>query len=1324
LYCLLLTQEDDDKDVAPTTTVVNFTSLTTSEEVADVAPQQYIEAVDKMLVAATAANSGALLKANVSGTITLLPSLFSTTDVSLTAEISFDASAPTSMLATYKSKVISPAFFKGKSKVAPSSAISPPPLSTEGPVSLSSLFLKHFISSIPGLHARFARDDQIDEAALQHFEDVIVPTSPQPSPDEVEFTRKMLLCDDRHSPDSGWYRIPGSVQESVDYYQKSVGGDSAWGSATTIIDASAALVCGYLWTQDTYARISRHYSVEGQGAFWKTVVIPNSRSLITTFLVSLGGGLSDRLFSLYLCWTREENGEFILAFADLSACSQRSHVEAMESLIKLDKKASAAVRGTLTGIYRIMPIAKNVCRITLVSQGMLGGQIPSAVMNMRIKSTLGIVKRLRDKYERKDKEIDKEVRDEYSRPSPVSALTAEQREIYARCRALEKNAGGSGWIDISYSSPLVKMSMKHVPPQRGERSVALGMCEGVIDCSLLEACAWWGDFCSRERMRISGEEGNPARLIASRSSAHDCVVATIKRFPFPLYPREYVARQFSAVDDDGDGDAYAIGTDIVFATESVKDKVDYGVKIKTVPGIVRAFTRLTSLSATQCKVVLYQYADAGGIIPVSVANTLLPLTISAVDDLRVVFARDDEIDAGEHGKLARIIREVPQEYSTEENGILNRLKSCLIDELGVDHEFPSLDSPDPRVQMGFAKTETGGITWGQTVVDATPECCLAWDLLKTSRAFTKDFVSRRGGVRQSLVKTNDHNYIFYLVINLNVPGFLWREWVTRACWKWDGNTLVMFAEASDLGEVEGYPRDPACVRASAKDLWQYDVLPSVGGVPQTRVTRTQQVDLKGSFPKGASKLGAISQLLSLSRMRRHHDQSLEIDAANRARIMDYNIEKHADAYSEEENKIVEEGEALFARFKDNSRAKLLKMTSPLATAKVAFEAGDPLGWGWARTTIRAVPEEVLAFIWDTLKRSAARDDDLEKSVDETINGHNQLVYVRKAAKRPLSDREFLGRAVWKATESGFIYVLREEESNRRPPLPGVVRGTLPSVMKLTRLKADETAIEYVIHPNAGGSVPGFVMNLQLAKNLQRVTEAQEYFQSLRGLALWDVDDGRAVGEVMVIKTKAEKHREKGETKVGARMRDLFEKHRALREIGAKYEFFETMMARVLQNKLRPVRDVSAKLSTVSLKQGNAIGAGLALSLASSLTAEAAVDEWIGKYPALKELDREEVWFRPLVNTVALRLLGEVSWGLKMRVFLGAFLSLLDVGSDVTVVLLYSNNPDEEKYALLLVGMIATCLALQLIATLIQHRKASLVRLMGELLIVLTGLKPG
>jgi TRAP-type mannitol/chloroaromatic compound transport system permease small subunit len=136
-----------------------------------------------------------------------------------------------------------------------------------------------------------------------------------------------------------------------------------------------------------------------------------------------------------------------------------------------------------------------------------------------------------------------------------------------------------------------------------------------------------------------------------------------------------------------------------------------------------------------------------------------------------------------------------------------------------------------------------------------------------------------------------------------------------------------------------------------------------------------------------------------------------------------------------------------------------------------------------------------------------------------------------------------------------------------------------------------------------------------------------------------------------------------------------------------------------------------------------MGSGLAISLASNLTAEAAVDEWIGKYPALKELDREEVWFRPMMDTVSLRLLAKVPWGLKMRVFLGAGLSMLDMASDINVILLYTSTSGEKKYGLNLLGMLVACIAIQLLVVYHQN-KTKPQEMLREMLIVLTGLKPG
>jgi len=392
------------------------------------------------------------------------------------------------------------------------------------------------------------------------------------------------------------------------------------------------------------------------------------------------------------------------------------------------------------------------------------------------------------------------------------------------------------------------------------------------------------------------------------------------------------------------------------------------------------------------------------------------------------------------------------------------------------------------------------------------------------------------------------------------------------------------------------------------------------------VTRTHRVDLGGLIPKSVVNGQAVNQLMHLSRMRKRFDKSLEVDGATRARNVEMILGHNCVEYSEEENRILAEGERNFMGFKA-MRAKSLKMASPLTTAEIAFEKKDSHAWGFAKTTVRARPEEVLALLWDIMRRSAQREDDLEKSVEARVNGHNMLMYNKKRLPTIIANRDFLHRAIWKKEGEGFVFVTSPEESDAKPITDGVVRGKFPSAMKIKRKNDKETTLEYVIRPDAGGSLPSFIMNRYLGSNLGRTTEIQEFFQALRGLEEWDADDARAVAEVMFIKTKAEKPREKGESKEGARVRELFEKQKALNQIGIKYSFFQSMITRVVENKLRTAGDVKSKLCSVSAKEGRKIGAGLALALASNLTAEAAVDEWVLKYKSLGELDRAEAWFR-------------------------------------------------------------------------------------------------
>jgi len=146
----------------------------------------------------------------------------------------------------------------------------------------------------------------------------------------------------------------------------------------------------------------------------------------------------------------------------------------------------------------------------------------------------------------------------------------------------------------------------------------------------------------------------------------------------------------------------------------------------------------------------------------------------------------------------------------------------------------------------------------------------------------------------------------------------------------------------------------------------------------------------------------------------------------------------------------------------------------------------------------------------------------------------------------------------------------------------------------------------------------------MKSKLAQVTEIQVFYLGLRSSMEWDTKDGVAVGEVLVTKTDEEKHHEKGGTKVEARVREAFEKQRGLRELGEKHEWFEALLTKIVENKLRPAGDSKAKLCNMSEKEASVVGGALASCIAANLTAHAAVDEWILRYPAMRELDREYV----------------------------------------------------------------------------------------------------
>ena len=82
---------------------------------------------------------------------------------------------------------------------------------------------------------------------------------------------------------------------------------------------------------------------------------------------------------------------------------KKDRVQALNDLIKQDPIASKAIRGTVRGYWRIKPLAPSVCQVTYMAQAELGGSIPTALLNARIKATLGVVQTMQVKFARNGK---------------------------------------------------------------------------------------------------------------------------------------------------------------------------------------------------------------------------------------------------------------------------------------------------------------------------------------------------------------------------------------------------------------------------------------------------------------------------------------------------------------------------------------------------------------------------------------------------------------------------------------------------------------------------------------------------------------------------------------------------------------------------------------------------------------------------------------------------------------------------------------------------------------------------------------------------------
>ncbi|GMI37358.1 hypothetical protein TeGR_g5104 [Tetraparma gracilis] len=1073
---------------------------------------------------------------------------------------------------------------------------------TPGHYDQAHLLLDDLLGLLPILFGLTERAAEIDAAELEELA-AYFRTSPLP-PTPAENVTIESACADADKP---WRRIPGTVLSPVALFQFVSAKDLPWGKAVADIDASPEMILAFLWNFMSYERVKIHRS---EGAKLRLgVPVPGSHTTFQAIGAQLGPTIDDRIAAVRFTWRKEGSGYL----ATVTPAAQEHSGGSSEiqnrfmAAVEAERIATKAVMADFNGLYRITRRAANVSRVTLVGTGNPKGKIPKFVLDRTVVWSLNMLVTLHDKHERNGKEVDAELRANFPRPPALEQLGEDARKIFDVCTAMEGEL--TEWTPLKSPSPYVKMSSKLSPRTQEQRSLALGRAEAILDCSAEEACAWWFPYDGREASRAQRERGNKAGFIVRENTAHDHLFASINTLPFPLTDREVVGRVVAAVDAAGNA---------LIACESTADVVDYGANFKTVPCYAKALARFERINDSQCKVVQINFFEPGGNIPAWILNANVGDILLNTVKVRDVFQRDDEVDELERDELAGIIELEQQVYDDEE-------EQCIADvqnKLGglKEEDLKELDSPDHLVQMSVAFKEGGstGILRGSTIIDASIAHCAAFEVSKMSRENVRAGIL--GNVERSFSKINNHQNIFQTVTDFNIPRLIPRELLSRIIWRWEDGRSELVSVLDDV-TLDNYPEREEYLRMTCSSKMEYKRMENVGGFPQTRVTMTSQTDVGGVIPKWVQTRQGVGVLMYLSRMRKLFDKSLEIDAASNLRLMTM-IQNHVEPYAEEEEAILRDGVAHFSKF-DALKSKELKMASLTTKAKMALEDGDRHAWGWATTTVKASPERVLAFLWDAFSRANTYADTLESTELEAPNDHHRLAYARKAIPSPFREREVLSKMLWlRRGDGSYVYVTAPGSSDQKPVGSDFVRGTVNSAAKLTPAADGCTKLEYMLKADPGGHIPAWIVNAGMVRQMQYATDIKDYFQSLRGLEMWGGGDGEAVGEVLVTKTDAEMKHGKGETRVEARVRAMMEKHKGLKELGEKHEWIKALLAKVVANKLRPAGDSKAKLCNMSVKQANIIGGALASCIAANLTAPAAVDEWILRYPAMRELERE------------------------------------------------------------------------------------------------------
>ena len=251
---------------------------------------------------------------------------------------------------------------------------------------------------------------------------------------------------------------------------------------------------------------------------------------------------------------------------------------------------------------------------------------------------------------------------------------------------------------------------------------------------------------------------------------------------------------------------------------------------------------------------------------------------------------------------------------------------------------------------------------------------------------------------------------------------------------------------------------------------------------------------------------------------------------------------------------------------------------------------------------------------------------------------------------------------------------------------------------------------YVTKIDLGGQLPAAFMREFLKQSIAESVRARDYFQEIKPLEECDITDGEALG-FRLMQQQGKSKELKGEGEMATKgnghqeaVSAIVQKHRALREVQQEFPWFTVFLAEVVKGRLSINRPVAERLDSLSHFDARRIGKNLGGALRQRKTPEGGVYQWKMQNPSMVELFEKYECLEAMVHEISQVVVKKALWGLAWRVGTGAGLNMLNVASDINVIVLYLGESGQESFGWALLMMLGMCLLLQLGAVFAQNRK--------------------